>query len=282
MDRICLLLLFVLYISETNSSHPLPVDFKNKMVIEVGLPKSGTSSIFEGLRLLGIESAHYNLPHEECESLLPLQGVNVSSGRSHTTWPEIRSSDGCYIAEFIQKALSEGKDPLAYLLTEKHSFQAFLQIDACRPPPQSNFCIIPQVFALDQLSKAYPDAYYLMTTRLTLSQHAASMHAWANMLLRFEHFGYFSMFPGQSPNNSVIDNGILMIDGMQNITRSYFHHNPHLRFLEICLEDPHSGPRIAKFLGIPSFPIVRVNSGQYKGSRTASPTYQHTFAPYFP
>jgi hypothetical protein len=254
-----------------------------QFIFEVGLPKSGTTSMLDGFTQLGMSSTHFHFPQEYCRGLLPIPAVTVSTNGRSTSWSRITSSDGCYVGMLLQKALSVGRKPLDLILEvgSKHGlpkFQGFFQLDVCRPKPY-NFSIFPQIFGLDQLTAAYPDAYYIMTIRSSLQQHVASMNAWADMVRRFQGFGYLSMFPGQSKNKTLLENGAIMIDQFENITRSYFKSRPHLKYLEVCLEDPRSGMMIADFVNISSFPVVHHNNGTYTGGRTPSPTGQHVAAP---
>jgi hypothetical protein len=260
-----------------------------RLVIEVGLPKSGTTSMFDGFIKLGMHSTHYNLPTKYCDiglngtSIYPIEAVTVTTNNKPTKWEEIKASDGCYVATLIQKSLSLGLKPFDLIIetgARKYNqpFQGFFQIDSCRPHPW-NFCRIMQADGLDQLTQAYPDALYILNVRRTLEQQVASMNAWADMLNRYRSFGYFKMFAGQSPTKSDTENGALMIEGLENITRNYFLERPKLNFLEICLEDPEAAQKIASFAGIESFPLYHKNSGTYTRGKTAAPTKQGVSAP---
>jgi hypothetical protein len=205
--------------------------------------------------LFGCSGAH---------TIVPVPAVNVSSGDIRSTWNEVTTSDGCYVGLFIQKAISSSGKPPFQLIQQigrerNENLEAFFQLDICRAQPR-NFCIFPQVYALDQITAAYPDAYYLLTRRRNSMHQAEAMHTGGNervhevhrdKLSLYQHYGYLSRFAGQSPQKSLVENGALMVEGMHNITRSYFLKRPKLKFLELETTEFRAAlTKLHQFLGV--------------------------------
>jgi hypothetical protein len=256
------------------------------LIIQVGLPKSGTTSLMQGFDELGVVGSHWWFPPHECNhsAVDPIRAVSVSTNYMPSRWDHVPELSGCFLGTMIQKAIADGHKPFHYILQHgahrNQSIQGFFQLDVCSVTPSHSFCRFPQVYALDQITEAYPNAYYIMTKRKSLEEHIASMHAWGDMVNRWKTHGYLDIFPGQSSAKTLLENGMLAVAGMENITRNFFRSRFQLKYLEVCLEDVGADQQIAQFLNITTFPLYHVNSGWYnRDGRTPAPTMQHVRAP---
>jgi len=245
-----------------------------ELVVLVGLPKSGTSSVNDALRRLKVKTAHFEVNEFRADKICtewPIAETRVgggSSGIPETFWGKANKPDGCYVGHVMQRALTRGKKPLADLIS--HGYRAFTQIDLCR----GNSCFFPQAEALDELTTAYPKALFVHTRRANLATHVASMDAWDGMLARFQKGGYLSKFAGQSANNSMAANGAIMVQELTRRTLDFFAKRPQLRFIDLSIEDQGSASKLAKFLGVPeqAFALDKTNTGHYDKKHSAAPT----------
>lgn len=242
----------------------------DNLIILVGLPKSGTTSIQDALRLLNVKAAHFevNQFREKLCINYPIPEVTVggTGGIVETVWSAANKPDGCYVGHVMQQSFAKGTRPLDSLI--ELGYRAFTQIDVCR----GNSCLFPQIEALEEITMAYPQAYYIHTRRSTVASHVASMDAWDGMLARFKAGGYLSKFDGQTETQSNQANGAIMIEAMQKITMDYFQARPSLRFLDVCIEDENAGADLASFLHLKTFTIMKKNAGHYDKRHSAAPT----------
>jgi len=250
-----------------NHHHKKCIEIDNLIII-VGLPKSGTTSIHSGLLELGIKSAHWEVPDKLCSRVYPVDEVIVGMPGDRVTWDKVRKADRCYIGVLIQKAISNDLPPLEYITDA--GYQAIAQMDVCYP--KEDLSIFPQVDAIEILVRAYPTAYFIHTRRASLASHVASMAAWHRMLDRLKDAGWLDRFEGQSYSNTDLENGEIMIEGMTNLTVSVFAKYPDVKFLDITIEAEDAADQVAAFLGLSSFPLEHANSGHYNRHYTAAPT----------
>ena len=116
------------------------------IVIVVGLSKSGASSIGAALTNSSMKVAHLSLQggdKEVCRGHYPVAAVTVGSKAHPVTWGVVNTThaDICYVCVVMQRAMAEGKPPLAYLTDQ--GYQAFTQMDMC--VPRDGLTIFPQV-----------------------------------------------------------------------------------------------------------------------------------------
>lgn len=283
----------------------------NNIIILVGLPKSGTTSIHDALLRLKIKSAHFEAKPTFCKhhaNFYPVPAVNVgrftSSGVSNDInnnnnnnsvsnsslpslsstspktsmqWSQVDEITGmkCYVGIVIQRAIADGLHPLEPFVDK--GYRAFAQMDVCYP--SFNISVWPQIDALQNLVASYPDAYYILTRRTEVSAHAASMMAWHHMAERFKEAGLLNRFTNNNNEGGVnrhnkTDYELLenFIKGVTFYTEEFFERRPYLKFLDIYIEDKQAAQKIAWFLGIDSFPLAHDNTGHYTSKHTASPT----------
>lgn len=252
-------------------------------IILVGLPKSGTTAMHDGLLEKGVLSAHQRL--EEHVHLLcppvPIDAVKVGgNGTKTVVWHNIPEPlPHCFVGAIIQRALSNHLPPLYYL--QEKGYRAFTQLDVCYPP---QICMYPQFEAIQQITAAYPDAYYVHTRRITVDAHAGSWAAWNpgkwfghkaedSFLDRMKENGFLNAFPSQSKNQSDLENLKHFIRETTKETVAFFEKRPHLRFLDVIIEDPKAAEKVGTFLNMRNFTLPRTNTGRYdEPGLTASPT----------
>lgn len=245
-------------------------NMKNNLVILVGLPKSGTSSVHEAIVSLHIKSAHFAVDGHHavlCDGKYPIKEVKVK-GVTETTWNQIDNCGGCYAGVQVQRAISDKKKPLQYLYDV--GYRAFSQIDVCLP--QCHVSIWPQIDAIETIVNAYPNAYYVHTRRVTPFAHAASFDAWNTFLPRLNESGLLNRFPGQRTNNSNFDNVIKLIEFHNKFVVDFFKKRPKVKFIDVTIEDSETGEMLRNFFGLESFPLKHANSGHYDRTHTAAPT----------
>jgi hypothetical protein len=248
-----------------------PTDAQPKhLVILVGMPKSGTTSIQLALHDLGVTSAHFEVNKwmKKLCTRWPVPAVTVGGkdGVPQTLWHQATVADGCYVGEVMQRALAEGRAPLSDLIPL--GYRAFTQIDCCR----GDACFFPQVEAIHEITRAYPHAFYIHTRRSSVASQVASMDAWDGMLVRFQKAGYMSKFTGQSTNATIEQNAEIMIRTFENATIEYFRRHTNLKFLDVVIEKNDASSKVAAFLEIPSITLEKANVGHYNKGHTAAPT----------
>lgn len=243
-----------------NETHP---------VIVVGLPKSGTTSVTQFLRNFRVKAAHQFINPKHCADIWPVPPVTVDNGRH---WRRIREpTKKCFIGELIQLAISENKPPLFYLF--EAGIYAASQMDVCY-----DIDIWPQIDALSYLIKAYPKAYFIHTVRPNISAHANSMLHWSDLSSRMKANGQLSRFHGQSREKSIFENTEIFINAAHHVVRHHFKHLPHYNFLELAVQDPDSGRKLAKFLNIDvgqDYTMPHANPGNYEEKQKKVTWFQY-------
>jgi hypothetical protein len=190
----------------------------------------------------------------------------VSTNGVSTIWPAFNQSDGCYIGLVIQKAISNGEKPLDRMIDR--GYRTFTQIDVCQPEPEFGYCMYPQFEALDQLTVAYQDAYYIHSLRDPL-EHAISLSRKSlreyTLLDRFKEMNYLNRFPGQSDTLSDLENMKIAIENMSKTVMAYFQARPDLKYLSYRLEEDDNviSEKVRRFLDLPEFRMVHANTGKY-------------------
>ena len=96
-------------------------------IIVVGLPKSGTTSITDFLRLYGIKSAHQFISLKYCLNIYPIPSIQIND---YIIWKTIKKpTHKCFIGELIHLAIIQKKDPLFYLFS--NNLYSITQMDSC-------------------------------------------------------------------------------------------------------------------------------------------------------
>ena len=285
-----LLLVSLFAISSLGGRHLKHQHDKNKekdIYIIVGLPKTGTTALHDAFLDLGIQSIHHHVPytpgHVDSKSdvsilcpddAFPIPAVTVGGNSTPVHfWHEIpQKVFSCYVGMVVQRAIVRNQDPLHFML--KLGYTAFAQLDVCYPP---NVCIHPQFEAIEEITNAYPRAYYIHTRRITVDVHVGSLTAWrpgfgGPLIDRMRSVGYLSMFPSQTPNQTDVDNLKHFVREVTKETVQFFEHRPWLHFLDVAIEDPQAADKIGAFLHIDNFTLPKANAGVYAKGLTASPT----------
>ena len=268
-------------IAAINPPYPGILDQGEKLIILVGLPKSGTESMHTSFWTIHLKSAHWAINGNNktlCTPYYPIESVSVGGNlTTHTTYSKIVKKDEnlpCYVGVVIQRALSNGLPPLHWLT--KEGYIVFAQMDALDVP--HDIYIWPQFEMLDEFFKHYPKAHYIYTRREFTNSHIASLNAYNGLLERFQKAGLLSKFEGQSESNSMFENGKIFIEKTREITLNAFKARPDIKFLDICIDCEHANvsEKINTFLGIKDFNYEHKNTGRYDKFHTASPTPPHT------
>ena len=174
----------------------------HEIIINVGMPKSGTSSLDYAFEELKISTAHQEF---SCSSDAWEEVSDVIVGGNSTEkvkWGRFSETHHCYppccfIGAEIQRAISLNLPPLHLPL--ERGYRAFTQLDICYPDKQKKgLCVFPQVDALENIVNAYPHAFYIYTHRANFSAHAVSIRDFHGMLGRFKTVGYLNRWNSQS------------------------------------------------------------------------------------
>jgi hypothetical protein len=241
-----------------NSTHP---------IIVIGLPKSGTTSVTQFLKLFSIQSAHQFIPLDYCSNqkfpnLYPIKSITVEH---QIQWKTVKKpTHKCFIGNLIHKAIQQQQDdPLKYLF--QFGYYAITQMDACY---EVNYW--PQIDALNYLLNAYPHAYYIHTIRPNVTAHANSIIHWSDLSHRMKINSELSRFPGQQSNQSNEENIKIFIQNAHRIVKHHFKRFPNYKFLELDLTKNNSGLMLAKFLNMKvkeDFVMPHANVGNYEDKR---------------
>jgi hypothetical protein len=244
MMRVCLfslwLVLAAALVAAQNSTEP-------QIIIGVGLPKSGSTSLNRYLNNCGagIRSIHFT---SSCvRSVYPIPAVRVNG----VIWgalevPELAGrlrGQQCTIAALFQRALADGQKPLEYVL--KGNVNAVVQLDS----DLGQMAVYPQIDALDIILDSYPNALYIHHIR-KVTRHAASIIGWHDMAQRMQEKGTLGRFPGQNENKTIEENLIVWIETARDIVRSEFADRPEIKYLEVDIEgDAGASRKLAAFVG---------------------------------
>lgn len=269
-----------------NNTNDNTIDNTNqgeKLIILVGLPKSGTESMHTSFWTIHLKSAHWAINGNNktlCNKYYPIDSITIGGKLSpQTTYSRIQGDNSltCYVGVIIQRAISNRLPPL-YLMT-KEGYTVFAQMDVVDVP--YNIYIWPQFEMLDEFFKYYPKAHYIYTRREFTNSHIASLNAYNGLLERFDKAGLFKKFKGQSDNNTMAENCKIFIEKTREMTLNAFKARPDIKFLDICIDcaNTNVNDKINKFLGITNFNYEHKNTGRYDKFHTAAPTPARTISP---
>lgn len=187
------------------------------VVVNLGLPKSGTTTLAKALRLSGLKVADHRL-----------RGRNAAD-------PGMK---GAYVAELMYRGYFETGDPMAHL----PGIEAISEMSMLREGqslwPQMDFPL------LLRLQEAHPGVKFLASRRdsFALSQ---SMLAWSNLAT--------VRLPANAVPGLPVGYGETTverrqwIDGHYDALQRFFAHRDD--FLEFDISDPEAPSRIGAFLG---------------------------------
>jgi len=106
------------------------------------------------------------------------------------------------------------------------------------------------------------------------------MNAWVDtwdgggdyMLKRFKQEGLLSKYPNQSKNFSDSENGEIWISDVTEQTIAFFQSRPHLKFIDVFIENIRTPQLLADFFHVPTITLEHDNTGHYNSHKTAAPT----------
>lgn len=134
-------------------------------------------------------------------------------------------------------------------------YDAFTQMDF----HDDHHSIWPQVTMLEKLTTQYPDARFILNTR-DVKNHARSKIHWASgKFHRFITKHELKNLPSGVGSEEDIRNWISLHN---QETRDFFLSRPHLKFLEVSIEDQNISQKLQKFLELKSripFPFLNKN-----------------------
>ena len=196
-------LLFIQCYCRVNPKDSHPHEGEN-LVINVGLPKSGTESLHFALESVGIKSAHYLVDPRLCSMIYPVKSVTVGGHYvNKTTYPRIQSGlrfvnskheSICSIGVVMQYSLSKYKPPLFNMIVG--GYRGFAELDYI--DSINEIAIMPMYEMIDEFFKFYPKAHFIHTRRVFATTHVASMAASYHILEKLKKTGLLKKFPEQA------------------------------------------------------------------------------------
>ncbi|TNF62987.1 MAG: sulfotransferase family protein [Rhodobacteraceae bacterium] len=186
-------------------------------VINLGLPKSGTTTLARALRRAGLSTIDHKIRPEQTEN------------------PDL---SGAYVGELIYLGYFEQGDPLAHL----SDFSAISEMSVMREGrslwPQTDFGVI------DALRRLHPETRFIATRRdaFLMSQ---SMLAWSNLGDRLPQADIPGLPTGFGDTTKA---RIQWIEAHHAHLRAIFAGDP--RFLELDIAAPDARDRLAAHLGL--------------------------------
>ena len=196
--------------SASKYHHPILSISNSSIIINLGMPKSGTTSLDFALKKLHVKTSHQVYWCDD--KWTPLNKTTVGGNFTEKiVWPSVWKNiyvstcqeRCCFLGIEMQRAISQHLPPLQTLINK--GYRAFTQLDVCYPNDpnvfyklSSGLCIFPQVDALEDIVRAYPNALYIYTHRIKFSSHILSIRDYNGMLDRFKSAGYLSRWASQS------------------------------------------------------------------------------------
>lgn len=235
---------------------------KDRPILVLGLPRSGSLALHKFFECNGIKSVHYCCggKHEE-------QKTKFSCGK------DVQTCGQCVHSNMVKGRKSlEGCGPAGT--------QVFSQIDAETSDPFSWF--LPQVFSLSLFERDYPNAIWILNSRKSASIWATNVLHWHSVTTRlFQAFGleYDELIPASrvkiapeddmanSETREALDESIARAHNTSAhqyrrslLEELYFNHNHHIfeqstllrpkknnLLLTINVDDPRAGEFLASF-----------------------------------
>ena len=143
-----------------------------KLVLVLGMPKTGTTSLHEAFKSAGLNSVHWALD----------AGLNLQKDLHLRLWG--KDSERRLVGRLIEQAVKERKEPLAYLpqVDAVAEMNGMFWEDEHQTTVQAYF---PQMVHLEALVEAYPHAYFILNVR-DLAAWVASVNDHNDLRKRFE------------------------------------------------------------------------------------------------
>ena len=188
------------------------------VVVNLGLPKSGTTTLAKALRLSGLAVADQRI-----------------RGRNTTSMPEMK---GAFVADLLYRGYFETGDPATYM----PDIMAISEMSMLR----GKTSLWPQCdFALVAALKAHHPGIKFLASRRDAFAMSQSMLAWSNLgIARLPD----SAVPGLPPGyGGTSKERMQWIEGHYAGLRQLFRDDPG--FLEFDVADPEARTKIAAFLG---------------------------------
>lgn len=185
-------------------------------LFNLGLPKSGTTTVHTALEKAGVKSAHWEF--------YPRSGIGL---RSHQ-----------FVGANIYRSYLQNKDPLAGL----KEWDAVTQADLVVAP----FSLWPQMdqALLNRIREFHPDCLFLLLTR-DPSKVANSIVRWGDMQKRFIAMGAPGLTSRMAQSEAGFEDWVL---AHYDKTREAFADDPH--FLELDIATPGASEILGKSLSI--------------------------------
>ncbi|MEN8741094.1 MAG: sulfotransferase [Phaeobacter gallaeciensis] len=186
-------------------------------VINLGLPKSGTTTLGKALSQAGYSVADHRLRDREEDK----------TGKRRI-----------FVGSLLYKGLYERGDPMAYL----DGFDALSEVSFIH----GKFSVWPQFdFALLKVLKDLNPGLKFIATRRDAASHSKSIMAWNNLGTARLPASTVPGLPigyGKTPEQQMI-----WIDGHYEALKHWFREDPD--YLEINVADPDAQARVGAFLG---------------------------------
>jgi hypothetical protein len=199
--------------NETNTnSHPAVVPPLGLPLLNVGMPKSGSTTLRDFFR----RNLRWNVSHHQVDSI-----SNSGSDSSSTATPT-------YVGEEMARAVRHGLDPFHYLSTPDHPFQAHTQMDYTGRTVN----IFPQIQLLDEIHRAHPNATFVLLFR-PIRDWVRSTQSWHQYPFRWANAGHGQDLPGLilTPEQREARDGrgekIVLSEGQ--LSEWWCHHVRHVR-----------------------------------------------------
>jgi len=192
-------------------------------IINLGFPKSGTSSLFDYYSCGQVASSHHKCKQETC-------------------------------GECVFSNLKAGRAPLDEC--GNYAFYGQLDIDGINydgqgiwPGNEHALCYFPQISALQELHDAYPNASFTLTTRPP-AHWLASVTGWSNMQQRLVGCDLPGLPEGAGKTDEEL---VTWYSDHLNHVRAFVAANPsHGPLLEIEIEGYSAGQVLEEATGIPA------------------------------
>jgi hypothetical protein len=189
-----------------------------RKIVNLGLPKSGTTTLGEALKRAGLNVADWRIRRG--------QSTNDRLGRA-------------FVGKLMYRGYFETGDPLALM----EEFDAFTEIEIVRDGlnlwPQTDWGL------LDAIRKHHPGTRFILSWRDPL-RHSGSMARWSNLgRHRLPSAAVPGLPEGYGGNDA---ERVRWIEGHGAFCRKVFDGDPD--FLDYDIEDPDAQAKISDFLGI--------------------------------
>ena len=210
----------------------------NLPIINLGMPKSGTTTLHHLMGCMGLSSAHW--------------GCRSSGSTSKAC--------GCHF-----KVCHEAGEPL---LSCSPGYDSYIQMDIV----EYSFCHFPQITGVDNLMTNYPDATFVMTTR-SPEKWAHSVYYWRAMARRIAYCELpdpFNIDPSSVREENYSDTlSQFYTDHVAFIKAKAAEHG--IKLLVVNIEDPKSVSAFLKKMGAKEECWGHQNASSYRPGQEMTP-----------